>query len=254
MRISHVLGTYEKSANLPARGAVSTACDWYELAMTDRNREPADPGAEDRLDNLLARIRACRLCVAAPLGAPLPHAPRPVLRARPTARLLVAGQAPGTKVHASGTPFLDRSGDRLRDWMGIDAAAFYDDRRIAIVPMGFCFPGQDARGGDLPPRRECAPAWRAAVMAQLPALELVLAIGLPAIRWHLGRDARASLTETVAAFAEGRLPARTPAIIPLPHPSWRNTGWLSRNPWFAAHLLPVLRQRVADALSGSPAP
>ena len=222
--------------------------------MTERRRPDGDSGEAERLDALLSRIRACRLCVEAPLGVPLPHAPRPVLRARPTARLLVAGQAPGTKVHASGTPFLDRSGDRLRDWLGIDAATFYDDRRIAIVPMGFCFPGQDARGADLPPRRECAPAWRAAVMAALPAVDLVLAIGLPAIRWHLGQDARPSLTETVAAFAEGRLPVRAPAIIPLPHPSWRNTGWLARNPWFVAQLLPALRDRVAEVLSGGDAP
>ncbi|MGH2340330.1 uracil-DNA glycosylase family protein [Segnochrobactraceae bacterium EtOH-i3] len=213
--------------------------------------KPADPEGAERLTALLARIRACRLCVEAPRGAPLPHAPRPVLRAEATARLLVAGQAPGTKVHASGTPFLDRSGDRLRDWMGIDPATFYDTRRIAIVPMGFCFPGQDARGGDLPPRRECAPAWRAAVMAELPALELVLAIGLPAIRWHLGPDARETLTATVSAFAAGELPARTPLIIPLPHPSWRNTAWLKHNPWFYEQLLPRLRATVARVLSAA---
>ena len=133
-----------------------------------------------------APIRACRICRERPLGAPLPHEPRPVLRVSPTATVCIVGQAPGTRVHASGMPFTDPSGDRLRAWLGLDADTFYDVGRIAIVPMGFCFPGQDARGADLPPRRECAPAWRAELFAALPQIELVLAVGSYAHAWHLG--------------------------------------------------------------------
>lgn len=198
------------------------------------------PGGEAGFDALLCDIRACRLCASA-----LPHAPRPVLRARPSARILIAGQAPGARVHASGMPFTDPSGVRLRDWLGIDEAVFYDERRIAIVPMGFCYPGTDEKGADLPPRRECAPAWRARVLAHLPRLRLTLLVGAHAQKWHLGARAKPSLTETVRAF-----PEYGPRMIPLPHPSWRNTGWLKRNPWFEAELLPVLRARVAALLEG----
>lgn len=196
------------------------------------------------LDQLARRIAACRICVERPLGRPLPHAPRPVAVLSPTARLLVAGQAPGTRVHASGRPFTDASGDRLRAWMGVAPETFYDAARIAIVPMGFCFPGQDAKGADLPPRRECAPAWRAEVMAAMPQVETVLLVGAAAQAWHLGRDGR-SLTERVAAFRAIFDAERRPRLLPLPHPSWRNTGWLKRHPWFEAELLPVLRAEVA---------
>ena len=201
---------------------------------------------ESGLDALFAEIRACRICVDRPIGKPLPHAPRPVIRGSATARILIAGQAPGTRVHASGMPFTDPSGDRLRAWMGVDEPTFYDERRIAIVPMGFCFPGQDAKG--LPPRRECAPAWRARVMEALPAIGLVLAVGLYAQRWHLGKRARSGLTETVEDWRAILDGGEAPAILPLPHPSWRNSGWLKRNPWFEAELLPVLRARVAAEL------
>ncbi|ODN69126.1 uracil-DNA glycosylase family protein [Methylobrevis pamukkalensis] len=198
-----------------------------------------------RAEALSRRIAACRLCVEAPLRAPMLHQPRPVVQLSQTARLLVAGQAPGTKVHATGLPFNDASGDRLRTWLGIDRATFYDPARIAIAPMGFCFPGQDAKGGDLPPRRECAPHWRAEVMAALPAVELVLAIGLHAQRWHLGADAGRSLTATVTDWrAVFERPAR-PRVLPLPHPSWRNTHWLRANPWFETELVPVLQAEVA---------
>jgi uracil-DNA glycosylase len=146
---------------------------------------------------LAIRIRSCRICRDAPLGAPLPHQPRPVLVPSSTARILIASQAPGTRVHLSGVPFTDTSGDRLRDWLGVTREEFYDPQLFAIMPMGFCFPGQDARGADLPPRRECAPAWRAPLLALMPQIELVLAIGLYAQAWHLGNAVRGSLTERV---------------------------------------------------------
>ena len=183
---------------------------------------------------VLAAARACRVC-----AAHLPLGPRPVLRAAVTARLLIIGQAPGTRVHASGIPWNDPSGDRLRDWLGLDRETFYDERRIAIVPMGFCYPGRDARGGDLPPRPECAPLWHPPLRAALAGVELTLLIGQYAQAHYLGRDRRRSLTETVRAWAD-----YGPAFLPLPHPSWRNTAWLKNNPWFAAELLPHLRAQV----------
>jgi uracil-DNA glycosylase len=195
-------------------------------------------------DALLAEIRACRLCRDNPSGPALPHEPRPVLRPSRTARVLIASQAPGTRVHASGVPFTDASGDRLREWMGVDEATFYDDRRIAIVPMGFCFPGNDAKGGDLPPRPECSRAWHARLFPLMPQVELVLAIGQYAQGWHLGASRKASLTETVAAFRGILDRAATPRVLAMPHPSWRNGGWLKRNPWFEADLLPVLRAEI----------
>jgi uracil-DNA glycosylase len=200
-----------------------------------------------RLDNLLAEIRACRICIDAPRGRPLPHEPRPVLRASRTARILVCGQAPGTRVHATGVPFSDPSGDRLRAWMGVTADEFYDKRRIAIVPMGFCFPGLDAEGGDLPPRRECAEHWRAHVLAELGEIELRLLVGHYAQRWHLGETCGATLTETVAGW-RAHLAAPAAAAIPLPHPSWRNNAWIKANPWFEAELIPALRREVRRVL------
>jgi uracil-DNA glycosylase len=199
------------------------------------------------LERLARDIRACRICIEAPLGRPLPHEPRPVFRVSASARLAVVGQAPGTRVHASGVPFSDPSGVRLRDWMGVSADEFYDTARVAIVPMGFCFPGHDEKGGDLPPRRECAATWRASLFARLPKLELMLLVGLYAQRWHLGADARATLTETVHDWR--RISARCkPPSIPLPHPSWRNNAWLAANPWFESELLPHLRGVVRKTL------
>lgn len=190
-------------------------------------------------------IECCRICREAPLTAALPHAPRPVLRPSTTARLLVASQAPGARVHASGIPFTDRSGDRLRAWLGTTPDEFYDTARVAIVPMGFCFPGLDAKGGDLPPRRECAPAWRRRVLGLMPQVELVLAIGQYAQRWHLDKaDHDQGLTTTVARWRAILAADRSPRVLPMPHPSWRNTGWLKANPWFEAELLPVLRAEV----------
>lgn len=200
------------------------------------------------LGKLLATIGACRICRDQPLGAPLPHEPRPVVRVSESATICIVGQAPGTRVHASGMPFTDPSGDRLRAWMGVDADTFYDVSRIAIVPMGFCFPGQDIRGADLPPRRECAPAWRADLFAALPRIELLLAVGSYAHAWHLGGLARRNLTETVAAWREIMAATDAPTVIPLPHPSWRNNAWIRKNPWFEADLLPVVRQAVTGRL------
>jgi uracil-DNA glycosylase len=183
---------------------------------------------------LLQEIRRCRIC-----AAHLPLGPRPVLRVRPSARLLIIGQAPGTKVHASGIPWNDRSGDRLRDWLAVDRDVFYDERRVAVMPMGFCYPGVDANGGDRPPRPECAPRWHAQVLARLPRIELTLLVGSYAQVYYLGKQRRATMSETVQTWRD-----YAPEYLPLPHPSWRNTGWLKRNPWFERELVPELRARV----------
>ncbi|MFI0846269.1 uracil-DNA glycosylase family protein [Mesorhizobium sp. IMUNJ 23232] len=206
------------------------------------------PDYAEELERLAARIRACRICVDSPIGRPLPHEPRPVVIPSSTARILIAGQAPGTKVHLSGKPFSDASGMRLRDWLGVTEATFYDARRIAMAGMGFCFPGQDAKGGDLPPRRECAPAWRAQLLSLMPQVELVVAVGLYAQAWHIGGPAR-SLTETVKSWQGIFEGSNGPKIIPLPHPSWRNTGWIRKNPWFETDLLPRLKTEIALRLA-----
>ena len=191
--------------------------------------------------DLLAQIRACRICAEA--GKPLPHQPRPVLQPGPDARLLIAGQAPGLRVHASGRPFTDPSGIRLRAWLGIGEDTFYDPRHVAILPMGFCFPGLDAKGSDLPPRPECAPAWRAKLLAEMRQVELVVCLGAHAMRWHMREAWPGSVDAAVKGWRDGL--TLSPPVIALPHPSWRNSGWLKRNPWFAAELLPELRARVA---------
>jgi uracil-DNA glycosylase len=200
------------------------------------------------LDRLLAAIRSCRYCVETPQGKPLAHKPRPVLRASSTARLAVCSQAPGTKVNLSGTPFTDASGDRLREWMRVSPQEFYDEARVAIIPMGFCFPGQDENGADLPPRRECASLWHRKLFATLPQIELVLAVGSYAQRFHLGEDAGATLQETMLAWRRHLKRNQHPRVLPLPHPSWRNNAWLKQNPWFETQLLPVLRREVRALL------
>ena len=201
-------------------------------------------------DAVADRLRACRLCRDAPrYGRALPHEPRPILQGSPSARLCIASQAPGTRAHASGIPFADRSGVRLRQWLGLDEATFYDPSRVAIVPMGSCFPGQDDKGGDLPPRRECAETWRGPVFAGLPDLELVLLIGQYAQAWHLGEDFHDGLAATVKRWRAILSGPRRPRILPLPHPSWRNNGWLTKNPWFEAELLPVLRAELRSILT-----
>ena len=194
---------------------------------------------------LVEDIRDCRLCAARFAATATAHVPRPVVWFRPgTApglRLLIAGQAPGARVHASGKPFTDPSGDRLRRWTGLTEPEFYDQTRVAIVPMAFCFPGYDARGADLPPPPLCAATWRKRVMESLGPVPLTLLVGGAAIRWHLG------LRDVTAAVADWRAPAAR-GVFPLPHPSWRNTGWLKRNPWFQAELLPALRARVREVM------
>jgi uracil-DNA glycosylase len=187
---------------------------------------------------LLKEVRACTIC-----ADHLPHGVRPVLQLHPDARILIAGQAPGRKVHESGVPFDDASGDRLRQWMGVTREAFYDPRQVAILPMGFCYPGT-GKSGDLPPRPECAPAWRAQLLTRLRHLELTLVIGQYAQAYHLPGD-DASLTDVVKSW-------RTywPDTVPLPHPSPRNNIWLKKNPWFEDDVLPKLRKRVAAVLAG----
>lgn len=193
------------------------------------------------LGSLLAEVRACTLC-----AAHLPLGPRPVLQLHPSARILIAGQAPGRKVHESGVPFDDASGDRLRAWLGVSRDTFYDARQIAILPMGFCFPGT-GKSGDLPPRPECALAWRAQLLSHLKHLELTVVIGQYALDHHLpgtGGAAGGSVTQTVQGWRN-----HGPQTMPLPHPSPRNNIWLKRNPWFEVDLLPVLRARVAGVLA-----
>ena len=205
-------------------------------------------GSARELSRLGREIRACRICVERPEGLPLPHAPRPVLRESATARICICSQAPGVRVHASGKPFTDPSGDRLRSWLGLSSDQFYDQRRIAIVPMGFCFPGHDRSGGDLPPRRECACAWHGRLFAAMPQLELILAVGSHAQRWHLGEAAGRSMTDTVKCWRKLLEVLTTPRRVPLPHPSWRNNTWLVANPWFERDLLPSLRREIGRLL------
>jgi len=204
------------------------------------------------LADLEARIRRCRLCRDNPrYGDPLPQPANPILQLGGGARICIAGQAPGNKAHQAGRPFDDPSGVRLRQWLDVTEAEFYDPARFAIVPMGFCFPGYDRKGGDLPPRRECAEEWRQQVFSELPQLSLILVIGQYAQRYHLPRELRGrTLTETVANWRTLLHGDQQPAVLPLPHPSWRNNRWLKDNPWFEEELLPVLRARVeADSLN-----
>lgn len=193
---------------------------------------------EKKLDTLLADIRACTIC-----AEHLPLGPRPVLRAQRSARLVIVGQAPGTKVHESGIPWNDPSGDRLRDWMAIDREQFYDESKIAIVPMGFCYPGRDKNGGDKPPRPECAPAWHESLWTHLPNIDLVILAGAYAQRHYLGPAAGRTVSETVAAWRD-----HLPRFLPLPHPSWRTRSWVSKNPWFETDLIPHLRDSVAELI------
>lgn len=198
-------------------------------------------------DDLLTAARACRLCITHPRGKPLPHEPRPVFQLSVSARILIAGQAPGVRVHATGRPFTDPSGDRLRRWLNLAPDVFYDEARIAILPMGFCFPGLSATGADLPPRRECAPAWRARLLAPLQDVRLIVALGAPAARWHLGLKSTHSLADLLAAWPQHA--ARTPPVFTLPHPSWRNNALLARNPWVEAEIVPALQKAVVRALA-----
>ena len=184
---------------------------------------------------LVKEMRACRICES--------HLePNPVFQLSRKATILVAGQAPGIRVHKSGIPFTDPSGDRLRDWMGVSSDEFYNANKVAILPMGFCYPGK-GKSGDLPPRRECAEAWRDDILMAMPKIQLTLLIGSYAINWHLGRTRKDSLTETVKAWK-----SYAPTIIPLPHPSPRNNYWLRKNPWFENDVIPYIQQRVRDII------
>lgn len=202
---------------------------------------------EALIETLRNSIARCRICRDTPLkgeGDRLPHEPRPVAVISAKAKILIAGQAPGLRVHESGLPFNDASGDRLRTWLNVDRDMFYDADRFAIVPMGFCFPGYDERGSDLPPRRECAPLWRDEAMSAMPQIELVLAIGQYAQAYHLGDRRKKSMTETVQNWRNYLQSNTGIPVLPLPHPSWRNTSWLRKNPWFEQEILPTLRQHV----------
>ncbi len=189
------------------------------------------------IESLLSEVRACTLC-----SKHLPLGPRPVLQLHPKAKILIAGQAPGSKVHASGVPFDDASGNRLREWLGMTREVFYDPEKVAILPMGFCFPGT-GKSGDYPPRPECAPAWRKQLLAQLPNVELTLVLGRYAQAYHFG-DASTSVTALVKAWK-----TYWPKTVPLPHPSPRNNLWLRRNPWFEEEVLPTLRQHLSNVLA-----
>jgi uracil-DNA glycosylase len=191
-----------------------------------------------KLDRLLGEVRACTLC-----AEHLPLGPRPTLRATRAARLLIVGQAPGTKVHETGIPWNDPSGNRLRDWLAIGRDAFYDETKVAIIPMGFCYPGRLPRGGDAPPRPECAPLWHARLRALMPNIELTLLVGSYAQAYYLKDRRGRTMTDTVANWR-----AFLPAFLPTPHPSWRTTVWQTKNPWFEEELLPELRARVQKIL------
>lgn len=191
------------------------------------------------LPQLLREISACQICEAM-----LPQGPRPILRVSKSARLLIISQAPGSKVHQTGVPWNDASGDRLRDWMNLGRSIFYDETRIAIVPMGFCYPGAEANGGDKPPRPECAPRWHERVLDHLPNLQLTLLVGQYSQRRYLGSGRKRSMTETVKAF-----PEFGPQFFPLPHPSWRSQIWMQRQPWFEHVVIPQLRRAVHRAIT-----
>jgi uracil-DNA glycosylase len=204
--------------------------------MTAASSDAADSDAA--FERLLAEIRNCRRCAHA-----LQLGPRPIVRGRPTARLLIISQAPGTRVHETGLSFNDRSGDRLRLWLGLDRDTFYDERRVAIMGMGFCYPGRDARGGDLPPRPECAPLWHPVLRPHFREIALTLLVGSHAIRYYLPQSRRQSMTAVLARWRD-----YLPGIFVLPHPSWRTTAWERAHPWFAVEVLPELRAAVAAAL------
>ncbi|VAW15782.1 Hypothetical protein VC0266 (sugar utilization related?) [hydrothermal vent metagenome] len=190
------------------------------------------------MDILLEKVKNCTRCAQF-----LPFDPRPVLTASKEARLLIIGQAPGTRVQESGIPWNDKSGERLRDWLAISEQVFYDQNKVALMPMGFCYPGVNQKGGDLPPRPECAPLWHDLLLAQMPQIKLTLLVGQYAQKHYLGPQRDKTLTETVRNFSRYQ-----PRLVPLPHPSWRTIGWQKKNPWFEHELLPPLRQMISELL------
>lgn len=194
------------------------------------------------MPDLISDIRACRICADRFAATHSGHVPRPVLWVKPNARILIAGQAPGARVHASGQPFTDPSGDRLRQWMAMEAAEFYDKNMVAILPMAFCFPGYNARQADLPPPPICARTWRQPLISSLSNIRLTLLVGGYAQKWHLGRTD--SVTDTVAQWRD-----HAPSVFPLPHPSWRNTAWLTKHRWFESELLPEMRKQIQKVIN-----
>ncbi len=195
------------------------------------------------MTDLTVNISRCRLCADRFAATHTAHEPRPVVWFKPSARLLIAGQAPGMRVHKSGKPFDDPSGDRLRDWLGLSPSEFYDKSSVAVVPMAFCFPGYDAKGSDLPPPKLCGETWHDQVMQTLDKVELTVLVGGYAHKYHMG--VKTGVTDTVRAWE-----SHAPRLFPLPHPSWRNTGWLKKNPWFEENLLPKLRAQVQRVIHG----
>lgn len=204
----------------------------------------------DKVEKLSADIGKCRICVERPIKSPLPHRPRPVAVLSSKAKIALCGQAPGNRVNQSGIPFTDPSGDRLREWLAVSEEQFYDPDKFAIIPMGFCFPGNDENGGDLPPRKECRLRWHDEVFAAMGQIELKILIGKNAQEYHLGKLAEKNLTQTVMKWrdflnaGDGGV-----AAFPLPHPSWRNTGWIKKNPWFSNALLPELKKQIQSYLA-----
>lgn len=199
-------------------------------------------GTASEIEKVTSEIEKCTLCAERFRATHTAHAPRPVVWFEPSARILIAGQAPGMRVHNSGRPFTDPSGDRLREWLGMDEAQFYDKSKIAIVPMAFCFPGYNAKGADLPPPKVCGQTWHEKVMETLPNIRLRVVVGGAAHRYHL--HTKANVTDTVRNWR-----AHAPRSFALPHPSWRNTGWLKKNPWFGDEVLPALQARVQEVLN-----
>ena len=235
------LPTHALATTPSTRDAANEAAARLRLDRTNPPRIYRFMSGAKTIAKLEAEITACTACAAEFAATHTQHAPRPVAWLSPTAKILIAGQAPGMSVHESGVPFDDRSGDRLRAWMGIDRDTFYDRRRVAVLPMAFCFPGYDAKGSDLPPPKRCAALWRERALGAMGQVRLTLLIGGYAQKWTL--KTRDGLTDTVRRWRDfGE------ETLPLPHPSWRNTGWIRKNPWFEAEVLPALRARVAALL------
>jgi uracil-DNA glycosylase len=234
---------------IPVKRSISVKTIWRRGDRAISTRLQKQDGTD--LGQLVASIRACRLCRDAPFFTPpLPQEPNPILRIDPRARLLIASQAPGIRAHTSSLPFDDPSGERLRFWMGLDRPQFYDGSKVLIAPMGFCFPGHTHDKGDLPPRRECVTVWHDRLFAAMPQVELILAIGRYAQDYHfrrLGRPLPAALKLGDLVRSWRDFAGSGPTVIALPHPSWRNSGWLKRNPWFETDVLPAMRQAVAEA-------
>lgn len=204
------------------------------------------------LQHLLNEIRTCKICERSKNIASLPHPARPIVRMKSSAKILIVGQAPGNLAHQRGLPFDDPSGQKLRTWMGVSREEFYDDSQIAFAPMGFCFPGYGSNGSDLPPRKECAPLWQEKLLGKLPLIEIILLIGIYAMRWYLEPEKTQTVTDIVRGGARFLTKPKGSLAIPLPHPSWRNSRWMHLNPWFKEEIIPDLQKQVRKRLSKTP--